>query len=117
MLSAGKLRHRVTIQHRVKTRSPVGDVITTWEDLHTNIAASIEPLSVREYVNSQAFQSKITARIVIRFIPNLTSDMRIIHTNKRFNIMDVYSIEGFLSDIDSGIEYLTIPVSKGVNDG
>lgn len=111
MLAAGKLRHRITIQHRIEKRTATGSVKTIWEDLYHNIAASVEPLSTREYVASEAFQSKVVARIVIRYLPYITQSMRIVHRD------DVYNIAGTLADKESGLEYLTIPVSKGVNDG
>lgn len=111
MLAAGRLRHRVTIQKQTKMRTDTGSVVVIWEDVHKDIAASIEPLSAREFVASEAFQSKVIARITIRYVENINATMRILHRQK------IYNIAGILADKMSGIEYITIPVSEGVNDG
>lgn len=92
-------------------REATGGLASSWEDLYQDIAASVEPLSTREYVSSESFQSKVVARIVIRYKDYITPSMRIVHRG------DVYNIAGTLADKNSGLEYLTIPVSKGVNDG
>lgn len=110
--SAGKLRHRIDIQHRVKTRDPdTGEVFEDWADLHTSIPAAIEPLSVKEFLAAQQVQSEVTTRIVIRYRDGLDATMRIIHNGK------VYAPQGWLPDPDSGLEYLTAPCSEGKNEG
>lgn len=79
----------------------------SWSTFKT-VWASIEPLSARDLIAAQAGQSKVSARIVIRYLSGLTPDMRISHGS------DIYNIEGILSDKDSGLEYVTLPVSKGL---
>ena len=112
MLEAGKLRQRITIQQQaISQDSQTGEQVTTWVDFRTSIPASIEPLSAREFIQASAVQSRITARIVIRYLSGITASMRILHGS------DVYNIEGVLTDKVSGREYLTLPVSAGVNEG
>lgn len=109
---AGTLRHRITIERPVKIQDPeTGDVTITWEPLYSRVPAAVNFLSAKEFVASQAVQSQIVARVTIRFLPNLTADMRIIHGHT------VYNPAAWLPDNDSGLEYLTAPVSTGVNDG
>lgn len=111
-LSAGRLRHRITIQEPQHAQDPVtGEMIATWSDVWTNVPASIEPLSVREFMQSQAEQAQVSARITIRYRSGLNAAMRILHKSR------VYNPAGFLEDKESGIEYITIPVTEGVNDG
>lgn len=111
MIRAGKLRHQVTLQERKTTRDPdTGDVIVAWADVAT-VWASVEPLSARDFIAAGVNQSQVTARITIRYRENISADMRILHRTK------IYNIEGVLADKDSGREYLTLPVSEGVNDG
>lgn len=81
-----------------------------WERLAW-VYASIEPLSTRDFIAASAVQSEVTARIVIRYRPGITTDMRILHRDK------VYAIEGVLTDKVSGLDYLTLPVSEGVKRG
>lgn len=111
-LSAGRLRHRVDIQAKQQTQNPAtGEVVTTWVTVWPNVPAAIEPLSAREFIAAQAVQSQVVARITIRYRDGLDASMRILHKGKAYNPA------GFLADKDSGIEYLTIPVTQGVNQG
>jgi SPP1 family predicted phage head-tail adaptor len=110
-IKAGKLRHRVTIQRPGQTQDPVtGEVTNGWTDVVT-VWASVEPLSVREFIASEAGQSEVSARITIRYRDGITAKMRILHRGQTYNI------KGVLADAESGLEYLTLPVSAGVNDG
>ncbi len=109
-LPAGKLRHRVLIQQQVTTRDGDGVEQTAWIEVAT-VWASVEPLSAREFIQSGQTQSAVTARITMRHRDGLLPSMRLIHRGEIFNIA------GLLPDKVSGLEYITIPVSAGVNDG
>lgn len=109
-LPAGKLRHRVLIQHQVTTKDGDGVEQTAWVDVDT-VWASVEPLSAREFIQSGQTQSAVAARITMRYRDGLSPSMRLIHRGEIFNIA------GLLPDKVSGLEYITIPVSAGVNDG
>lgn len=113
-LAAGKIRHRVTIQeYAYLGQDPItGDEIREWRDVHTCWAA-VEPLSVREFTAAQATQSKVKARVTIRYLDGLDASMRIVHTVH--GAQRVYNIEGILADPDSGFEYLTLAVSEGTS--
>lgn len=121
-LAAGRLRHRVLIERYVFAVDSNGDVVqdpdtgeTTgaWQELAT-VWAAIEPLSAREFLAAQATQSQVTARIVIRHRNDLDASMRLVHmVNGARGAL--YNPAGFLADKDSGLEYLTIPVSAGVS--
>lgn len=115
-IAAGKLRHRIVVQeYRYVSQNPVtGEEFKQWVDFHSCWAA-IEPSSVREFVASQEKQSKVAARIVIRYVDGINAAMRILHVKR--GVTRVYNIEGVLADKDSGLEYLTLPVSEGVSDG
>lgn len=111
-LKAGRLRHRVTIQEPSYIQDPdTGAMTPGWVDVWVNVPAAIEPLSVREFLSAQSFQSKVSARITLRHREGLTADMRIVHREK------IYNPAGYLADPVSGLEYITIPVSEGINDG
>jgi SPP1 family predicted phage head-tail adaptor len=109
---SGGLRHRIDIQSRTDVQDETtGEVVPTWSMLYASVPAKIEPLSVREFMAAQAVQSGITARITIRYKAGLTANMRILHG------ATIYNPAGFLPDLESGLEYLTIPCSAGVNEG
>lgn len=110
-MQAGRLRHRISLQSQVETRdTETGAVIVQWVEF-AKAWAAIEPLSAREFVASQAIQSEVVARITIRYRGDITAKDRIAHNGR------IYNIEGVLADKDSGLEYLTLPCSEGVNEG
>jgi SPP1 family predicted phage head-tail adaptor len=109
-LDAGKLRHRITIQEFASIQDSNGDVTEDWFDFSTSVPAAIEPLSVREFLQSATEQNQSMARITIRYRA-LPAKFRILHKSK------IYNPAGVLADKDSGIEYLSIPCSEGVNAG
>lgn len=109
---AGKLRHRIQIQRQQQTQDPVtGAIEVEWVDHGKPVWGSVEPLSVREFIQSQATQSEVTARIEIRYRAGLNAAMRFVHRGT------IYNPAGMLPDAESGIEHITIPVKQGVNDG
>ena len=110
-MRSGKLKHRITIQERSKSQdATTGEEIKTWINFATPWA-SIEPLSVKDLIAAQGVKSEMTARMKIRYMDGITPDMRILYRDK------LYNIHGVLPDAKSGREYLTIPVSEGLNDG
>lgn len=118
-LAAGRLRHRVRIETLTPLLDSNGDVVQDQETgevsevwaLLGECWAAIEPLSAREFIQSQAIQSKVSARIIIRrqdFIPSAGN--RVVHGVR------IYDVVGVLEDKDSGLEYVTLPCSRGVSD-
>lgn len=117
-IAAGRFRHRVRIEANTPLLDSNGDVI---QDQNTGevarewtligeVWAAVEPVSAREFVQSQAVQSKVDTRIIIRRQNfTVTAAHRIVHG------VLVYNIEGVLWDKDSGLEYMTLPCSQGVN--
>lgn len=112
-MRAGKLRHRIAFQAAGLVQDPeTGEMLAGWETIWEKVPASVEPLSARDLIAAQAGQSEVSGRMVIRYRSGVLPTMRIIHRG------DVYDIQGQpMPDPDSGLEYLTILVAKGVNDG
>lgn len=117
-LKAGRLNHQVSIQrfeslvdsNGDEIRDEFGSPVREWVEVH-KAWAEVAPLSAREFIQSQATQSQVTARITIRYTPLVDPTCRIVWRGR------FYNIHGVLSDTRSGLEYLTLPVSEGVNDG
>lgn len=110
MLHAGRLRHRLSLQRQVETQNTqTGAINVSWVEV-AKLWAAIEPLSAREFLAAQSEQSKVTAKVIIRYRSNIDAKMRLYHQYKDM----YYNIEGVFSDKDSGLEYLTLPVSEGV---
>lgn len=110
MLDPGKLRHRIVIEQRTSTQDTFGDITESWSTFAT-VWAAIEPLSVRDFIASAQVQAGVTARVTIRALTGLLPSMRINYRSK------IYNIAGILPDKDSGLEYVTLAVSEGVNNG
>lgn len=109
-MQAGKLRHRIALQRPALTQDPqTGEMVKHWHTVD-NVWAEVVPLSAREFLAARATQSETVARVVVRYRADVDSRMRLIHRG------EVYAIDGVLADKGSGIQYLTLMVSKGVQD-
>lgn len=110
-LNPGNLRHRITIEKPGETQDPnTGEMIAGWQ-LVDEVWADKRPSSAREFKQSQAGQSEITGEFQIWYRDDVDATMRIVHRGK------IYNIEGALEDNESGLAWLTLPYSEGVNDG
>lgn len=89
MSLANRLRHRVRIESLTVSRDAFGAVVETWSTLHDSVPAEIVPLSGREFLAAQAVQNAVTARIVMRHVPGLSADMRVLHDGRTYNIVAV----------------------------
>lgn len=112
-MQAGKLRQRITFQQPGLVQDmETGEMLPGWVPVWEKVPASVESLSARDLIAAQAGQSEASGRMVIRYRSGVLPTMRIIHRG------DVYNIQGQpMPDPGSGLEYLTILVAKGVNDG
>lgn len=118
-LDPGLLRHRVTFQRLADVldsngdpdQDPVtGEVSREWQDVAT-VWARIRPSSAREFRASGATQDETSADITIRQRSDINAGMRGLHGAK------IYNVQGVLADDVSGLEYLTLPCTEGVNEG
>ena len=107
-LAAGRLRHRVEIEEQISERD--GVLVTYWAPV-ASVWAAVEPVSVKEWIQSGQMQSEVKARFVIRYRPDIRASMRIVHRGLYSNIAGAFSAK------ESGLESLTLPVTEGVNDG
>lgn len=109
MIDAGRLRQRIDIQEPVYTQNATtGEMVQTWRTVHYGVPAAVEPLSVRDFIQSRSEQAEVNVRVMIRYRTGLKADMRILHRGK------TYSVAGWFADKDSGLEYLTAPCSEEI---
>lgn len=110
-LNGGELRHRVTLQQKQDTQDPVtGEIVTAWADV-ADLWAHVRPKSAKQLMEAQALQSRATVDIKIRYRTGIDHSMRIVHRGMYYNI------EGIVQDQISGLEWMTLPCSEGVNEG
>lgn len=122
-LAAGRLRHQISIQRLIaildsngdEAQADNGEALREWVEIAL-VWAAIEPLSAREFIQSNATQAEVVARVTIRYRSDIKPTDRLVHI-KNGTAETYFNIAGLLGDRDSGLEYLTIPVSAGVNDG
>lgn len=59
-----------------------------------SVAGLVAPMSGREYEESQKIRAETTYKISTRFFRHITSDMRILHDNREFEIVSVLDLGG-----------------------
>lgn len=112
-MNAGKLRHKVDIEHLVAgspDQNQYGEPDETWTVLHNDIWASVEPLSGRELFAAQEHHSEINTRIRIRYRSGITAKMRVVFESTNYNILAVI-------DKDSRRRELELMCATGLNAG
>lgn len=109
--------HLLDIQKKVQAQDPqTGALSISWVNVYSEVEASIEPLSVRAYMQSKAEQSDVSVRIEIGWMPGLDASMRLVGTCG-CHLGKIYNPAGLLEDPETGQEYITFPCSQGVNEG
>ncbi len=81
-------RYKIDFIQRVDGYDDYGEQIDTWTNFKTGIWASYEPLLGNEFFTAQTIDNKVEAKFNMRFVPGITSEMRIRHNG------DVYEIIG-----------------------
>lgn len=86
----GKLKHRIKIQQSVQSTDNLGGGPASWSTISGGTAwASVEPLSGRELYHAQQLSSRVTHRIVIRYLAGVTAAMRVLFGSRTFEIKSV----------------------------
>jgi len=110
-MRAGILKHWVELQSHEEIQDPVtGEITLIWQT-QASVWAEVAPLSGREFIAANAIQSEITVRITLRYRNDINSDWRILFRG------DIYNIAAILPDLWSGLDYITLPCTQGVNNG
>lgn len=114
MLSAGRLNQRIAIERPSTTRGPGNERVVSWVPVIDETWAEIKPMSVTGLLAAQALQSEATYRITIRYRTDIDRKMRV----RRLRDDMIFAIEAEpLPDDRSGVEWLTLHCSQGLNDG
>jgi SPP1 family predicted phage head-tail adaptor len=71
-VTSGKLRNRVVLLRKVRTRDSNGGFQTVWQPVGDPIAAQVEGISGNESIIAQALQGVSFYRIVLRYRPDIT---------------------------------------------
>jgi SPP1 family predicted phage head-tail adaptor len=109
-LKVGPLRDRVSLQSQSTILNSNGDQVKIWTEF-AQVWADIHPMSAREFSSAQQMTSNMMGRITIRYRADVNASCRIVKGTT------VYNIVGALPDPDTGSEWLTLPISQGINEG
>ncbi len=91
-MRAGKLRHTVVIERSTFGQDDAGEPILIWDAIEV-VAASVEPLTGREYYAAQSLQSEVTTKIRMRYLPGILPSDRITHGTMAYDVLEVIDPE------------------------
>ncbi len=91
-MRAGKLRHQITIERLTQGQDEYGAPSGSWEPVGT-FAASIEPLTGREYLAAFAIQSEVTTRLRLRFVPGILPSDRATYRGITYDVLSIINRE------------------------
>lgn len=87
-----KLKHRITLRKPLQTSiNTMGETTPVYENWKV-VWANVEPLTGREYQESQKLQAETTYRITIRYLAVLNANMRIIFKGRTFYILSILNV-------------------------
>lgn len=93
MIRAGRFRHRITLQRNVPTQATDGSNVDNWIDAGTVWGELLE-IRGREYLAAAEAHAELTAKIKIRFRPDVVPEWRAQFEGRTFDIQHVADIKG-----------------------
>ena len=94
MITAGRLRHQITVQRLQVTPNEFGEPEQAWVDLAV-VRADVLPISGREYFAAQKTNAEGLVSIVIRYVAGLaiTERDRVSYAGRVYDINAVINVE------------------------
>ena len=87
-MNIGKLRHRLILQTETQTQGATGEVTSSYST-DTTVWGSLRPVSGRELEQARQISEEITYKAEIRFYSGLTTEHRISHDSRTFEIVTI----------------------------
>ena len=88
----GRLRHRIEIQQATETRNNYGEPVVSWATFR-KCWASVEPLRGRELWAALEQQARVSTRIRIRYLADVTPKTRILYATRIYLINSIIDEE------------------------
>lgn len=107
---APRLRHRIDIQQNTETIID-GDRSYAWTTIHAAVPADFLSGPGREFLAAEAIRAETAGRFVIRYLPGVTAEMRVLWEGLAWNIKAPPIIDA------TARRDMTLLVGAGVNDG
>lgn len=76
-MKIGKMRHRITIEQKTRVPDGAGGYTESWVAFVSNVSASIDPVSGKEFFEAQQTQSEVSHKIRIRYKLGVLPSMRV----------------------------------------
>lgn len=108
---AGKLNRKITLESLTQTRDVEGGLVDSWTTFATPWA-KVSNLSgnERRVTDHGGKVGEARTEFVIRYLPGVTSKMRVSYDGKLYDIVHV-------NDFGEAHRFLVLTCSTGVNDG
>ena len=90
----GKMRERVAIQESTDTLDSVGQPTRAWTATYSSEPASWQPLRGQESLRGEQVEAGITDMFTLRYRPDITPQMRVVHAGRNYGIVHVRQVEG-----------------------
>ena len=91
-MRAGKLRHSITVEQVSEVRDARGETTKTWSTFLTS-RAGIYPLRGKEFFAAHQDNAEINTKIVLRYQPGITAEMRVLANGNYYDIQAVINVE------------------------
>lgn len=91
-MQVGKLNKRVKIQKLGTVKDEYGELEEVWQDFKT-VWAEVKPLTGRSFFSAQQINSEITHSVIIRYVENIKSSMRVLYKGRVFEILYVMNFD------------------------
>jgi len=86
-INPGKYRHKIDFLKRETGTDDYGEPLDNWQVFKQGIWASKDPLLGNEYFNALTTDTKVEVKFNMRYIPGITSEMRIKHGDEEYEII------------------------------
>ena len=90
---AGQLRHLITIETYSEVEDSTGQPIRTYTPFAFNVWARVSPLRGNEFDRADEKFAVATTEIEMRYMPGIVENMRVLHENIYYDILNVKNID------------------------
>jgi SPP1 family predicted phage head-tail adaptor len=91
-INPGEFRHIITFQKETNIENAYGETDNIWEDV-LQTRGGIYPISGKEFYAAERVNSELSHKVNMRYVPNITPDLRINFEGRIFQIISVINFQ------------------------
>jgi SPP1 family predicted phage head-tail adaptor len=91
-INPGEFRHVIVFQKKSGVQNSYGETSNDWVDV-IKTRVGIFPVSGKEFFAAETVNSEVTHKVNLRYLPGITSDMRIKFGERFFSIISVINFQ------------------------